>query len=49
MPQPIIRPPNGSAEDLVRLGQEPGEVEPVGAGAAGGLEVGAVLCSMQSP
>jgi hypothetical protein len=40
---PIILPPNGLAEDLIGSRQEPGEVEPAGAGAAGGPDIDPVL------
>jgi hypothetical protein len=41
MHKPIVTPRDGSTKPFLGPRQEPGEVEPVGAGAAGGVEVGA--------
>src|SRR5262249_52659892 len=38
----MIMPPNGSAEDFLGSREEPGEIQPVGTGAAGRFEVGAL-------
>jgi hypothetical protein len=48
-PSSVPSPPNASTGHLLVGRQEPGEVEPIGAGATGGVEVGATVYSMESP